>query len=133
MCIRDRLYIAGGVNGKDPLHFHGSLDNPEFDGFLYILDGSQLTMPLKEEAKSKSNTIIYYRNNELDKKRASDSILALKDSIRLTENKQDSIPREGSLIEASKKASDLLKSKSCLLYTSPSPRDRTRYRMPSSA
>ena len=28
---------------------------------------------------------------------------------------------------------DLLKAKACLLYTSPSPRDRTRSRMPSSA
>ena len=31
------------------------------------------------------------------------------------------------------KALDLLRSNSCLLYTSPSPRDRTRSRMPSSA
>ena len=29
--------------------------------------------------------------------------------------------------------SDIAKNKNCLLYTSPSPRDRTRSRMPSSA
>ena len=29
--------------------------------------------------------------------------------------------------------SDILKDEGCLLYTSPSPRDRTRSRMPSSA
>ena len=31
------------------------------------------------------------------------------------------------------KAREMVKGKTCLLYTSPSPRDRTRSRMPSSA
>ena len=33
----------------------------------------------------------------------------------------------------SQEAAKIMKEKGCLLYTSPSPRDRTRYRMPSSA
>ena len=38
------------------------------------------------------------------------------------------------IAKVAKKYSDLTKEDiSCLLYTSPSPRDRTRYRMPSSA
>ena len=38
-----------------------------------------------------------------------------------------------SFIEVARRAHPLMQDKGCLLYTSPSPRDRTRHRMPSSA
>ena len=43
------------------------------------------------------------------------------------------VERESSEIEANFQLHNLLYSGCCLLYTSPSPRDRTRSRMPSSA
>ena len=41
--------------------------------------------------------------------------------------------RQGKYFEIDVKEKDPLKAKSCLLYTSPSPRDRQKSRMPSSA
>ena len=50
------------------------------------------------------------------------------DSLNDTFNTDDSVE-----VDAIVKAEDTEIQKSCLLYTSPSPRDRTRSRMPSSA
>ena len=45
----------------------------------------------------------------------------------------ENIPREGGFIAVANHLTDLDSLTACLLYTSPSPRDRTRSRMPSSA
>ena len=56
----------------------------------------------------------------------------VKVGVRITEGKKERIQYfEGVCI--AKKSRDLNSSFTCLLYTSPSPRDRTRSRMPSSA
>ena len=55
---------------------------------------------------------------------------------KITEMKYDTNEIDGVLFataEAKRKAAAGMKNLSCLLYTSPSPRDRTRSRMPSSA
>ena len=59
---------------------------------------------------------------------SSSSIYAQKDSITL-QREARKLVREGNVMYNQNKYTDA----TCLLYTSPSPRDRTRSRMPSSA
>ena len=54
--------------------------------------------------------------------------------VEALKNKRNSESAEiARLKKAKEDASELIKAMGCLLYTSPSPRDRTRSRMPSSA
>ena len=63
--------------------------------------------------------------------RTQDEIESIKKSIQTLD---DDITREkGIIIDANSNEKRLKEEKTCLLYTSPSPRDRTRSRMPSSA
>ena len=54
-------------------------------------------------------------------------------AIELSENYEEIDPQWISFPDLHQKICDLDCFKDCLLYTSPSPRDRTRSRMPSSA
>lgn len=102
------LYIATGINSMPPLRFHGTLSSPMLDGHLYILKGTSLTMPLKEEAGTKINSIIYIKNGEKEREKIKQDIEnKTKDSINLNDI-QDTVPKEGSLLEATKKASELI-------------------------
>ena len=55
--------------------------------------------------------------------------------VRASEQRSVELKRDASVIQDSISAEDIgkLPDTTCLLYTSPSPRDRTRSRMPSSA
>ena len=66
-----------------------------------------------------------------------EKILVVDDEISLQETLAYNLSKEGYTVEVAGDGNQALElarsSKPCLLYTSPSPRDRTRSRMPSSA
>ena len=59
--------------------------------------------------------------------------LLIKDALIVTCDGSHSIIENGVMSVSQGKITALEQSDTCLLYTSPSPRDRTRSRMPSSA
>jgi hypothetical protein len=73
--------------------------------------------------------MIDYNTETKVKESRNEDILELADKYRweVGDNLHDSI------LEAVYKDAEEIAAKACLLYTSPSPRDRTRSRMPSSA
>ena len=62
-------------------------------------------------------------------------ILVLEENEELAELRADTSLTKQAMSQAGKMQNDMMKMAdvNCLLYTSPSPRDRTRSRMPSSA
>ena len=69
----------------------------------------------------------YYKNYLVSKSNLNTSLLTIEYANTLLESTQE----EYNL--GTKSITDLIEAETCLLYTSPSPRDRTRSRMPSSA
>ena len=55
------------------------------------------------------------------------------DPEQLLKSRKGRVAIKSAVVEATKKETDEDEFQTCLLYTSPSPRDRTRSRMPSSA
>ena len=144
MCIRDRPY-------SDPRVIHYGLiprahrsifvlnELPDLQARIQValfnilqegdlqIRGFKLRLPL--------DTLFIFTANPEDYTNRGSIITPLKDRIesQILTHYPESLEIAKSITDQEAKIADGLKEKICLLYTSPSPRDRTRSRMPSSA
>ena len=115
--IKENIKINTEINQKNEnsnisQDFSGTIDFDDAEKKRLSAEKSSESKKNKiEEEKSKSNVVRRVKKTEASKKQT-----------RPSQIKKPSYSRD-----------DNKKEKSCLLYTSPSPRDRTRSRMPSSA
>ena len=141
MCIRDRSKIAWGKMGVDFVHECTGFFTTKADASKHIAGGAKKVIISAPGGKDVDATIVYGVNH--DTLKASHTVIS---NASCTTNclapiasvLHDKIGIESGLMTtihaytATQKTVDG-PSKNCLLYTSPSPRDRTRSRMPSSA
>ena len=106
-----------------------TFDNVPFDGRVAIGEGERDEAPMLYIGEQLGNMVDVAGAAQID--------IAV-DPLECTNNCADNTPNSIAVLAAAPRgtllhAPDCYMDKICLLYTSPSPRDRTRSRMPSSA
>ena len=157
MCIRDRFYIAftklsgelafgidNQTSGIDSVKmFNNAWIEPQTQGSYMIGAKLQEIKDTEKSAIDEATQLVETAENEKTEeayKAALEKVEALKDSESKTDLQKrladvDKYIQADKAIDAleGKKIADITKAEFCLLYTSPSPRDLSTSRMPSSA